>query len=126
MSVGWIYDGFARQVQETRPDGTFTQLAYNDCTVVGNCPLGNSHTLALTHSVFNTDSSVETDGTTLFDALQRPLIANKRMLANGTYDRNEVRYDNLGRIVAAGSALRLHKTLAAACPYTATIRPRLS
>jgi YD repeat-containing protein len=99
LSTSWVYgDGFGRKTQENRPDGGHTNWAYNSCANWGGCLLGNN-TLALVHAVYNSDWTVQTDGTTYFDRLQRPLIANKRMLASGTYDRNEVRYDNLGRVV---------------------------
>jgi RHS repeat-associated protein len=99
LSTSWLYDdGFGRKTQENRPDGGHTNWAYNSCANWGGCLLGNN-TLALSHFVLNNDWTYITVGTTYYDQLQRPLIANKSMLASGTYDRNEVRYDSLGRIV---------------------------
>jgi RHS repeat-associated protein len=95
----WLYtDGFGRKTQETRPDGTYTTWAYSSCASAGGCLIGNS-TLAVIQTVYNTNATVQTDATTFFDELERPLLAKSRMLASGTYARNEVRYDNLGRTV---------------------------
>jgi RHS repeat-associated protein len=119
VKTSWIYDGFGRIAQESRPDGTFTQWTYNNCSTSGSCLIG-SNTLILTFGVYNSNGSVLTDGSTWFDPLQRPYLANKRMLANSTYDRNEVRYDNLGRIVEQAAPCTM-STVSATCPYITTM-----
>jgi RHS repeat-associated protein len=99
LSTSWVYgDGFGRKTQENRPDSTHTNWVYENCANWGGCFLANN-TLAVTYENYNSDWTSQSLGTTYYDQLERPLIANKSMLANGTYDRNEVRYDSLGRIV---------------------------
>ncbi len=93
--TSWLYDPFGRKSQETRPDNTFTKWAYDTCASQGGCVLG-ANNLAVVQTHYNTDSSVESDSTVFYDQLGRTLITKQRMLASGTYSRNEVRYDNLG------------------------------
>src|SRR4029077_3226156 len=45
----------------------------------------------------NTNASVQSSGTTYFDSVDRQLVANQVML-NGSYARDEQRYDSLGRV----------------------------
>jgi YD repeat-containing protein len=118
ISTSWQYDAIGRKVRETRPDATSTVWTYNDCANAGGCLLG-AHTLAVTHAVYNTDGSTETDGTTYFDELERPLIWNTRLLATGTYSRNEVRYDSLGRTVEQAMPCTW-SAVTTACPYWTT------
>ena len=117
-SDNWQYDNFGRKTQETRPDGTFTQWTYNDCSASGACLIG-THTANVQFTVFNADSSILTDGTTLYDPLERPYLANKRMLAGGTYARNEVRFDNFGRQIQQAAPCTW-TALATPCPYWTT------
>ncbi|MHB8811832.1 MAG: FG-GAP-like repeat-containing protein, partial [Steroidobacteraceae bacterium] len=99
VKTSWQYeDGFGRLTQETRPDGTYTSYTYNSCGSSGGCLMG-ANTLAVAHYDYNTDGSIETDGTTYYDELERPIVANNMMLSGTQWDRNEVRYDSLGRIV---------------------------
>jgi RHS repeat-associated protein len=97
--TSWAYgDGFARKTQETRPDGTFTQWSYNDCATFGGCIFG-SHALTVESIVYNTDSSIETDGSTYYDQVDRPLVQSLMALGGTTWNRvNETRYDSLGRV----------------------------
>ncbi len=56
--------------------------------------------MAVTQTVYEADGkTVLTDGTTYYDELERPILANQRALASGTYNRTELRYDNLGRVL---------------------------
>jgi RHS repeat-associated protein len=96
LTTLWTYDGFGRKTQETRPDGTYTTWNYYDCAL-SSCLIG-SHGTEITHSVYGVGGGVTTDGTDYLDPVDRPVLSNKRMLAAGTYDRNEVRYDSLGRV----------------------------
>jgi RHS repeat-associated protein len=99
LSTSWQYgDGFGRVTQETRPDGTYTVWDYNDCGVDGGCLMG-AHTLARGHLVYGTGGTLITDGTVYYDELQRPIVWNDMMLASGQWNRDEVRYDSLGRVV---------------------------
>jgi RHS repeat-associated protein len=111
LATSWHYDNFARKIQENRPDGTYTVWTYNDCASWGGCLIG-SHALALAHYVYNTNNSIQNDGTTYFDQVDRPLMANTMMLS-GAYDRSEVRYDSLARVTQQ----------AMPCTYTAVSTP---
>lgn len=56
--------------------------------------------MAVTQTVYEADGkTVLTDGTTYYDELERRILANQRALASGTYNRTELRYDNLGRVL---------------------------
>jgi RHS repeat-associated protein len=97
--TSWQYgDGFGRLTQETRPDGTYTTYTYNNCESLGGCPMGGN-TLALEDYNYNTNGSIETDGTIYYDGLERPIVSKVMMLSGTQWNRNEVRYDSLGRIV---------------------------
>jgi hypothetical protein len=111
LTTTWQYDTFARKIQENRPDGTYTVWSYNDCANWGGCLLG-SHALALAHYIYNTDGSIQNDGTTWFDQVDRPLMTNAMNLSGG-FDRNEQRYDSLGRVAKQ----------AMPCTYTAVSTP---
>jgi RHS repeat-associated protein len=119
ITTSWLYDSFQRKKQETRPDGTYTILTFNDCVVSGGCLIG-THGLVEGETVFNKDGSVLSDGTIYFDPLDRELISTKRMLASGSYDRNEVRYDNLGHVASMAMPCGWIN-VTTACPYMATI-----
>jgi len=96
LTTSWQYtDGFGRVTQETRPDGTYTTSSYHDCAP--SCLVGG-HGTEITRTVYGVGGSVITDGTDYLDPIDRTLVSSKRMLASGTYDRNEQRYDSLGRM----------------------------
>jgi RHS repeat-associated protein len=97
VAVSWIYDVFGRRIRENRPDHTYGAWVYNDCPNYGGCLFG-SHGLAISHYTYNGDGSIQTDGTTYFDPLGRPVINNDMLLASGTYSRNEERYDIFGNV----------------------------
>lgn len=118
LTTSWTYDAFGRRQKESRPDQTYTQWAYNDCASQGGCLIG-AHALAVTQIVYNTDNTMQTDGTTWFDPLERPLLSNKRLLGTGVYDRNEVRYDNLGHVVQQAFPCTF-STVTTNCPYWTT------
>ena len=116
-TTSWQYDGFGRKTQETRPDGTYTVLSYEDCVNWDGCPI-SSHSLALEHTIHNTDGSVELVGSTWFDSLQRPVLDNEPSLS-GSYIRYELGYDSLGRIVRRAAPCAF-TAVATACPYMTT------
>jgi RHS repeat-associated protein len=118
-ATAWIYDGFGRQAQETRPDGTYTQWTYNNCVNWGGCLIG-SNTLSLAHTIYNTDGSTLSGGTTFFDPLQRPVIYNGVLPVSGTYYRLERRYDSLGRVVEQAAPCAF-TSVPSSCPYMTTI-----
>jgi RHS repeat-associated protein len=96
ISTSWQYDAYGRKINETRPDGTFTNYSYNDCVAWGGCLYG-PHTLALAHFNYSTTGVDQSDGTTWFDQMDRPVLTNAVNIA-GTYDRRDTRYDNLGNV----------------------------
>jgi RHS repeat-associated protein len=113
----WSYDPFFRKVQENRPDGTYTTWTYNDCATYGGCILG-SHALALSYFIYTTANAIENDGTTYFDQVDRPLMSNSMMLSGG-YNRNEARYDSLGR-TAQQAMPCVYSAVATPCTYWTT------
>lgn len=119
LKTSWQYgDGFGRLTQATRPDGTYTTFSYNDCVNWAGCPI-TSHTLAFSHTVHNTDGSTESVGTVWEDAAERPVLSNESMLASNTYDRNEVRYDSLGRLAQRAFPCAW-SAVSTPCPYWMT------
>jgi RHS repeat-associated protein len=98
ITVSWQYDPFGRKNKEIRPDGTYTVWSYNDCVVWGGggC-LHGPHALALAHYNYSTTGADLSDGTNWFDQFDRPIITNAVSIA-GTYNRTDIRYDNLGNI----------------------------
>jgi RHS repeat-associated protein len=97
VTISWQYgDGFGRLTQETRADSTYTQYTYQNCSGTSGCLVG-SNGLVVGHTVYNTNGSVQSSGTTYFDSVDRPLVSNQVMLS-GAYSRAEVRYDSLGRV----------------------------
>ena len=98
LITSWQYtDGFGRKTLETRPDGTYTTWTYNDCSAWGGCLFG-SNALAVAQNVYNSDHSIQADGSTYFDQADRLVMSNAMMLGGTTYTRKERRYDSLGRI----------------------------
>ncbi len=117
LTTSWQYDGFGRKTQETRADGTYTQWMYVDCINWGGCLLGNN-TLDVAHYLYNADGSLQTGGTTYFDELQRPIIANQ-YVRGGSVNRRDMRYDSLGRVIEQ-SAPCFWTALTTPCPYWTT------
>jgi len=123
VSRSWHYDPFGRRDRENRADGTFTTWSYDDCAALTEgCAIG-SHALAILETQYDSTSTFLTNGRTWFDQLDRPLISIKRQLS-GAYDRNEVQYDNLGRVSQAympctWSALTTHCSYATTNAYDA-------
>ncbi len=97
ITTSWMYDSFGRKSQESRPDGTYTMWTYTDCAAT-SCLIG-THGFVVTQTVYGVGGGVVTDGTSYEDSLDRELVSSQRLLATGTYDRNEKRYDNLGRVL---------------------------
>ena len=117
LTTTWAYDNFARKVQETRQDGTYTVWTYYDCNSFGGCLVG-PHAISLLDVVYNTDGSTKTSTTTYLDPLDRPLMTYDVNLS-GAYDRNELRYDSLGR-VATRAMPCVGGSLTTLCPYWTT------
>jgi len=99
ITTSWQYDTFARKIKEIRPDGTSTTWAYNSCATAGCVNTNNKMTLVATW--IKTDNSTLTTQNAYLDIFDRTLVTSKLML-NGAYDRNEVQYDNLGRVHQQG------------------------
>lgn len=120
LTTSWQYgDGFGRLTQETHPDGTYITYAYNGCADYGGCLMG-ANTLALGHTEYNTNGSIETDGSTYYDELERPILWNDMMLSGG-YSQNEVRYDSLGRIAQRAAPCTWSGSTTDPCPYWTTM-----
>ncbi len=98
IQTSWQYDPFARKIKEIRPDGTSTTWAYNSCSP--GCVNGNNQ-MTVVQTRINIDGTTLRIDNTYLDALDRTLVTSGQML-NGAYDRNEVQYDNLGRVHLQG------------------------
>jgi RHS repeat-associated protein len=117
LTTSWLYDAFGRKSKETRPDSTYTTWTYNDCATYGGCILG-SNALAVSFFLYSTSGVIQSDGTTYFDTIDRPLMANKLMISGG-YNRNEVRYDSLGRLAQQAMPC-VYSAVATPCTYWTT------
>jgi RHS repeat-associated protein len=93
--TSWVYDAFQRKQQETRPDGTTTTWAYNNCAAAG-CVNSNNRTTVVQTNVNVGGLTLNTQNTYL-DAFDRTLVTSKQML-NNAFDRNEIQYDNRGNV----------------------------
>jgi RHS repeat-associated protein len=100
LAASWTYDNFARELSETRLDGTSTTTTYNACATSGCVNANNKMTV--TKTVHNVGGSTQTIQNIYLDEVDRPLVTNSLML-NGAYDRNEVQYDNLGNVHLQGA-----------------------
>jgi RHS repeat-associated protein len=117
ITTSWQYDAFGRKNKEIRPDGTLTVFVYSDCVALGGCVFG-PHSLALSTYNYSTTGVDLSDGTTFFDQMERPVMANTVNIA-GTYDRSDVRYDNLGN-VAQQSMPCAFSVVSTPCTYWTT------
>ena len=115
----WAYDpDFGRLSKQTQPDGTYTTWAYSDCA--GGCLLG-SHGLVSTHTNYSSGNVIVSDGSNYTDSVGRTQVSTARMLTNGSYSRNEQRYDSLGN-VSWRAVPCVWTTLASACTYGTTLQ----
>jgi RHS repeat-associated protein len=114
-TTSWAYDGFGRKTQENRPDTTYTIWQYNDCATTGGCLIG-AHELALVSTNYGGTGTALWNGTIYYDPLQRPLITIKQLL-NGIYNRNEMRYDSLGRTAQQAAPCAWSGSTTTSCPY---------
>ncbi|HWG70122.1 MAG TPA: hypothetical protein VN692_11965 [Steroidobacteraceae bacterium] len=94
LKTTWTYDNFARELSETRPDGTATTFSYNSCSTNG-C-VNSNNKMTVTKTAVNVGGSTLAVENIYLDSIDRTLVASSTML-NGAYDRNEIQYDNLGR-----------------------------
>jgi RHS repeat-associated protein len=92
----WSYDPFMRMISEGRPDKTSTSWAYNNCATNGCVNANNRMT------VTKTDNSTQSVRNVYLDALDRELVTSGTMI-NGAFDRQEIQYDNEGRIYRQGA-----------------------
>jgi RHS repeat-associated protein len=100
LKTTWGYDNFARKTSELRPDGTSTTWSYNACATNG-CVNSNNR-MTLTQTVLNVGGTTQSITNTYLDSIDRTLVTSSTLLS-GAYDRNEVQYDNLGRIHQQGA-----------------------
>ncbi|MDX8412206.1 MAG: SpvB/TcaC N-terminal domain-containing protein, partial [Mariprofundaceae bacterium] len=119
LTTSWEYDGFGRQVKETRADGTYTETAYNFVTApffVKAESFGSNGVLASPpvttyYDVLGRETQKETVGfsgqpvyvNTTYDGLGR-VASKSRPYAEGTpsYEMayTSYAYDNIGRAVS--------------------------
>ncbi|MGQ0836651.1 MAG: FG-GAP-like repeat-containing protein, partial [Gammaproteobacteria bacterium] len=95
IATSWQHDTFGRRTLETRADGTDTVTTYNDCASFG-CQ-GPNNKLLVIEQMRDTADSVINDQSTYFDKFDRAFVTTTRQLS-GSYDRNEIAFDALGRI----------------------------
>src|SRR6202000_185781 len=100
ITSSWLYDPFQRKQKETRPDGTTTTWAYNNCATAGCVNTNNKTTVVQTN--LNVGGTTLNTQNTYLDAFDRPLVTSKQML-NGAVDRSEVQYDNMGNVHQQGA-----------------------
>jgi len=117
--TSWQYDLFGRKTQETRPDGTYTTWEYFECSTISGCIVG-PHAMTVSQVFHNTDGTTNTSSAVAFDQLDRELMVDKRLLANGSYNRVDTRYDNFGRVLQRSAPCPLGNSITAACPYYTT------
>jgi RHS repeat-associated protein len=94
LSTTWTYDNFTRELSESRLDGTAITFGYNSC---GATCVNANNKMTLTKTIVNVGGTTQSVQNTYLDWFDRPLVVSGLML-NGAYDRNEVQYDNLGRV----------------------------
>jgi RHS repeat-associated protein len=100
IEMTWQYDDFGRKTLETRADGTSTAFAYNSCA--SSC-VNPNNVMTVVATARNTDASILTDQLTYVDRFGRVLVTSQRMLAGGSYDRQELQYDAFGRAYRQGA-----------------------
>jgi RHS repeat-associated protein len=117
ITTSWQYDNFARQSQETRPDGTYTGWQYSDCATSG-CLVG-AHGLVVAQTLYTTNGTVVSDGTLWMGPSDQPILSKQRLLS-GAYTRSEIDYDALGRVrqqsIPCGWV-----AVSTPCPYATTV-----
>lgn len=99
LKTQWMYDDFAREISESRPDGTSTTFSYNNCAT-GGC-VNSNNTMTVTVTAVNIGGSTLAKENIYLDGLERPLVTSSTML-NGAFDRREVQYNSLGLIYQEG------------------------
>lgn len=89
------YDDFGRKTKETRADGTYTTLGYNDC-VTPTC-WGVANLRFLVGAYFYSSGGTQLRATNkYYDGLDR-LIYDEATRVLGAWDVQVLSYDNLGR-----------------------------
>lgn len=98
ISISWQYDGFGRKTRENRPDGTATTWALASCGI-GNAFCGDS---VLRYQVqeaqLDTSGAAIRSGTTMYDAMARPVYTLAQTLSGATSVVKTV-YNNKGQVV---------------------------
>jgi RHS repeat-associated protein len=117
LTTSWDYDVFGRKTQETRPDGTYTTWIYYSCGSFIGCVMGSNGTNVL-HDVYSTGGTAQSYGISFGDAIGRPLVQLQTTIS-GSYSRNELRYDSLGRVSERAFPCT-YSSLATTCTYWAT------
>ncbi|HKU15263.1 MAG TPA: FG-GAP-like repeat-containing protein [Steroidobacteraceae bacterium] len=95
IQTGFLYDGFGRKTRENKPDGTYIEWLYQNCSAVG-CVSSNNR-LAITETHRDTTGAAITDKTLYLDTFERPLATRQKMLL-GDYSRADWEYNSEGEL----------------------------
>jgi hypothetical protein len=71
VSVSWLYDNFGRKVRESRPDSTYTTIAYTDCTADPCWGVANLRFLAQA-TQYDSGSTLIRTVDDFYDGFERP------------------------------------------------------
>ena len=93
LNVTYAYDVFGRQIKETRPDGSTSQLQYLRCSATTQCPAN------AVYFVLNQSTSLAPT-LAYFDNLKRKIRAETTGF-NGQPIYNDVIYNNRGEVLRA-------------------------
>jgi RHS repeat-associated protein len=95
ITVSWLYDDFGRKKQETRPDGTYTTYAFNDCVSSSCWGVADLRFLATT-ALYNPSNTLVRQEQKFYDGLDH-LRYDEMNRVLGTWTNEECTYDGLGR-----------------------------
>jgi RHS repeat-associated protein len=95
ITVSWLYDDFGRKTKETRPDGTYSTYAYNDC-VSSSCWTVPDLRFLVNTSVYSSAATLLRQEQKYYDGLDRQRYEELNRVL-GTWTSAVVYYDSLGR-----------------------------
>jgi RHS repeat-associated protein len=95
LQTSYLYDGFGRRTRETRPDGTYTERAYVDCS--GSGCVNTHNKMLIVDTERTTSGTAIRDSYQYLDGLDRLLVTRSQRVT-GAYNRVDREYDAFGRI----------------------------